>query len=152
MSSWYYTQGGNILGPFSDEAMTELIDSGNVTFVTPVWDSDKKDEGREWTYAYATPLASYFSDDFPVDDMPSAPQTDLPPLPEVPETEEKPPVEIMPEPPAQSESAEVETPPGKTDDPEKKPLKSPLLTFFVIFSALFIIGLIIGAAFWYFIR
>jgi len=149
MAAWYYTQEGSIFGPYPEETMKEMIDSGSVSFVTPVWNSDTKNEGQEWLYAYDTQLASHFSEGFSTDDLPSTPQTGLPPIPlgQEPVPEETPTPEAILEPPARPESAEAESPPRKAAHPEKESFKSPLL--FISFLALFIIGLIIGAASWY---
>ena len=130
MATWYYTRDGAIHGPYSDEIMTELIDSGTVTFVTKVWDADKRDEGREWVYAYDTPLASHFSYEISIDELPDQPETDIPPIPLEPEPLQYEPVQAKPEPP-------------ETADTEKKPRESTPPMFLLI--AIFIIGLLIGA-------
>ena len=152
MSAWYYTQEGTIYGPFSEEAIKVLIDSGKVSFVTPVWNSDTKDEVQKWLYAFDTPLASLFSEDFQTLDMPSTPQIGLPPIPleQEPAPEETPTEEAIPDPPAPTEQTEAEPSPRKAADPKKESLKSPPLI--VLFLALFIIGLIIGTTFWYLIN
>ena len=171
MANWYYTRDGAILGPFSDEAMTELIDNGSVTFVTLVWDSDKKDEGKEWHYAYESPLASYFSVEIPTDELPSSSEIEKPPLPleleQEPESEpeETPLDEAMPEPPAQpepvqpepiqqepvqTEPEQVKSPAPETTATEKKPRTSLLLI--PLFLLIFLVGLFIGMIFGYFMR
>ena len=147
MATWYYTQEGTVFGPFSEEAMKGLIERGTVTFVTLVSDVGVKLKDRKWLYAYETPLTAYFTDEFQPDDLPDPPEADMPPIPE-PEPEEMPPAQSMPEPTAQPEAAETVSPPPEAADLEKKPKTSPLLI--IIFVVLFIVGLIIGAAFWYF--
>ena len=155
MAEWYYKREETTFGPYSEEVMAELIDNGKVTFVTMVRNEDTKNEGREWSYAYETPLASYFSGEFPTEDMPDRPVTEMPPA--SPEPDETPPAEAMPEPP---EPAELTTPPEAAtapppqSEPEEKTSPeaagpkterriSPLLI--VILLALFATGLIIGA-------
>ena len=134
MAAWYYTRDGGIFGPYSEEAMAELIDNGSVTFVTMVWDSEKNGEGREWVYAYDTPLVSYFSAEFSLDELPGEPEADVPPIP---------PEQVIPESSTQPEPAQT------------KPLKSELSPqetsprLIILFFVLFIIGLIIGTTSWY---
>jgi hypothetical protein len=60
MANWYYVKDGAALGPYSEEAMQELILKGEVTFVTLVWnDSDSNNNGNG-SYAFDTDLASFF--------------------------------------------------------------------------------------------
>ena len=119
MATWYYARDGAIIGPFSEEAVVKLIYNGTVTFVTMVWDSDTKNEGDGWLYAYDTPLFSYFSEDSQEDKATES----------LARTEQ---VE-----PRSRQSA------GRGKEPRKPSL--PV----VIFLVLFIIGHIIGLTYWY---
>jgi hypothetical protein len=61
MAAWYYTKKDVTSGPFSEEAMVELIESGKVTYVTMVRDDEDGDAGDGWRYAHETTLVSYFT-------------------------------------------------------------------------------------------
>ena len=123
MATWYYKQDGATIGPISQEDIIDRIDKGTVTFITVVRDADETSGKQKWSYAYETPLASYFK----TGDMPSLPEAGMPPIPQEPE----------PEP----------TPEPEVAGPEKKPRIYPLII--AVFVVIFVIGLIIGAAFWY---
>ncbi|MDR1134130.1 MAG: DUF4339 domain-containing protein, partial [Synergistaceae bacterium] len=61
MAGWYYSKNGRTFGPFTSEAMDDLIANGEVTFVTLVWSEETGRAGRGWVYAYETNLTEFFS-------------------------------------------------------------------------------------------
>ena len=85
MAAWHYTSEGEVFGPYSEDAMTELISKKVVTSGTLIRDADGESSADEWFYARDTALAPHFPDYVPPGEQPpdAKPQT-------LPEPEPKP--------------------------------------------------------------
>jgi hypothetical protein len=134
MATWYYTKDGATFGPYSNEVMIDLITRGDVTFVTLVWDAETSNAGKDWLYAYDTPLASYFTN--------TGEEGETQPPQETPPAEKPSPAQPTSEPAPVSRPEPLSQPDTKAPAGEKKKISIAIK----IFLAVFIIGLLIGVA------